>query len=302
MSIRSSNLIQVLTVYLLLTAVANSRAADALGGNGEYEETILIIWQSDDDVRPYLQSLIDKGAASDIVSIAGHHVLLHEAFSKNSPRGAYINHYGIYLAVIRAAEFALSHPSDEAILKVIFMFHQTTRAAVSAINTALHALEPDVLDIRAQAAGKNLWVNQVVLLSCESAADKAAPSPAPPVMDTWITQAKRMRSKAIKAFTIRRVTDGGEYVPVVVTFSNNVETGSVVLDPFGVRFYTLHGRFTADGSWDYDRDANGQEDKTKDPSRGTIYSDTGQPGGARTEEVPENGHVNFLPFTRADIR
>lgn len=263
---------------------------------------VVIIWQRDEKVRSVLQRLIDLGADSGVISVAGHFVRLHEMFSLNNPKGAYLDRFGIAMAITNTAEDALARAKRKAEMNVIFIFHQTSRAAVNAIRGALRQLLPDLLDSMAAKAGKDLWVKQVSLLSCESAADKVVAPPLPPVMRPWVAQAVEMRTMALQAFSIRKVSGPGEFIPVVVTFSTgNVETGGVVLNPFAVEFRSLRGHFNPDGTWDYDLDANGQPDETQDPSGGTVYTDTGQPGGAATQPLNPGQVIGLMPFTPADI-
>jgi hypothetical protein len=166
-----------------------------------------------------------------------------------------------------------------AMMHVMFIFHQTSLPAVKSIMGALALLTPDALDDLARSLGKDLHVEQVVLLSCESGVDKVVPLPVPPELDRWVRQAGDMRAACFRAFTIKRVHGAGQLFPTVVTFSTgNAVTGGVVLDPWNSRFVALHGHFDANGDWEYDRNPDGSANKSTDESAGTVYADS--PGSA----------------------
>jgi len=263
---------------------------------------VVIIWQYDPKVKAILQPLIDKGADSGVVNIAGHHVRLFQTINQFFPRGIYVDRHLMLDAIISTASHALSENVRLAEMRVIFMFHQTNKSTVDAIMAALDMLGADILDSMAQAAQKDLKVRDCILLSCESASDKTAPNPVPDKMKKWVNQARDMRTKAIKAFTVKKVSGPGEYYPQIVTFSTgNPETGGVVLNPWKTAFIRLNGHFTPGGGWEYDTDANGQPDKTQTPSSGKIYIDTGQPGGSGVQPFPAGQGPSFMPFNPQDI-
>lgn len=252
---------------------------------------IAIIWQYDDGVRNALQPLLALGTDTAITPVKGHHVRLHQMVP-DFPKGANIDAFLILGTILTVAADALQKAERAADMRVIFIFHQTSRETVNGIMRALRMLTPDVLDSLAQQAGKTLTVGNVVLLSCESGTDKAVPNPVPPELVPWVDQAHNMRVAALQAFTV------GQALPLVITFSTgNAVTGAITLNPFAAEFRALRGHFNPDGTWDYDLDANGQPDHTQTPSTGNLYADTGQPGGESTQAIPAGVQVNLMPFT-----
>jgi len=243
----------------------------------------LIVWQKDADVEAILQPLISRGAGGGVVQLGGDHFRLFQMISTGSPKGEWYDRLPIWSAIMSTARHALQTQDRLARMHIIFMFHQTSQAAVKSIMGALKLLTPDALDGLAQSLSKNLHVEQVVLLSCESAADKTAPQPVPPAMVRWVNQARDMRNACFEAFTIRHINGGIQFTPVVATFSTgNIETGGVVLNPWSAKFISLRGHFDANGDWDYDLDANGNPDKTQTDSGGTLFADTVQGSATQT--------------------
>lgn len=234
----------------------------------------VIIWQNDPEIEQIFKPLIDRGAAAGI-STANGYVRLFRMLSAGSPKGESYDALPIFSAIFSTADHALQNSERRADLVVMFVFHQTSRAAVRSIMGALKLLTPDALDGLAASYSKDLSVSPVVLLSCESGCDKAVTPPVPPLLQPWVNQARDMRSACFEAFRIRRVSGPGEFVPQVVTFSTgNAETGGITLDPWRAQFMSLNGHFTADGGWDYNTDASGQPDHTKTPTGGTVHVDT----------------------------
>jgi len=232
----------------------------------------VVIWQNDSEVETILKPLLDLGAG--LIAVGGDHVRLFRMLSEGSPKGEWYDRLPIWSAIMDTARHALTHGGRLAEMRVEFIFHQTSQAAVRSIMGALQLLTPDALDGLAQSFGKDLHVRDVVLFSCESATDKTAPVPTPAALLPWVNQARAMRQACFKAFSIRRVNGGGEFQPDVITFSTgNAVTGGIVLDPWNASFVSLRGHFNANGGWDYELDANGQPDKTATPTNGTVYYD-----------------------------
>lgn len=243
----------------------------------------LIIWQSDEKVRPIFQPLIDAGADAGVIESGGNHWRTFEMPSWSYPRGLSINPVLIFNIIVQTAAHALQVAERAAEMQVMFVFHQTSSKAVRGIMGALQMLAPDVLDALAASNNKDLIVPQVVLLSCESGMDKTTPNPVPPGWQKWVDQARNMREACFQAFTIRSPTSNADYPPRVITFSTgDPETGGVGLHPWQARFFALHGSFAADGNWDYDLDANGDPDHSMDPSGGTVFADLPPGAGAAT--------------------
>jgi len=256
----------------------------------------VVIWQNDPEVETILKPLLDRGAGGGLIALGGDHVRLFKMLAAGSPKGEWYDRLPIWSAIVSTAQHALDHAERLAEMRVEFIFHQTSHAAVSAIMGALKLLTPDALDGLAQAAGQDFSVRDVVLLSCESGTDKTVAAPAPPQFLPWVNQARDMREACFEAFTIRRVNGGGQFVPDVITFSTgNPETGGIVLDPWNAKFVSLRGHFNANGGWDYDLDANGQPDKSATPSGGTVYYDRPNGNTATKTLGPDQSLPPMLP-------
>ena len=247
----------------------------------------VIIWQNDPAVEQILAPVLARNSAAGVSAGGGtHFVRTFKMLSEGSPKGEWYDQLPIFSAIMSTADHALQAADRLAEMTVMFIFHQTSKPAVRSIMGALRLLTPDALDGLAAARNTDLSVPQVVLLSCESAADKVVTAPVPPVLQPWVDQARNMRNACFRGFRIRKVQGPGEYLPVVVTFSTgNAVTGGIVLDPWNAKFISLNGAFTPDGDWEYNTGANGQPDKTQTPSGGMVHGD--KPGATpSTTTVP----------------
>jgi hypothetical protein len=256
----------------------------------------VIIWQDDPEIRPIFKPLMDRGAGSRVLAAGGHHVHLCRMPLRGHPKGAWYDPQKIAYSIMATAVHALKMPAEgPAQMEVMFVFHQTSRAAVHAIMRALGLLVPERLDKLARSHNRDLQVTPVTILSCESGTDKTTPVPVPAGYQPWVDQSANMRDACFTAFRIRGVTTPGEYIPLVVTFSTgNPATGAISINPWGVKFQSLNGYFAADGSWHYNNDANGRPDHTATDTAGNVYSDY-PPGTVPSPPPTPYGPGVFMP-------
>jgi hypothetical protein len=259
----------------------------------------LIIFQADENVSNRLTSH-GLDLSGNVSQMHGFQVMAFEMAVTRSPKGPIFGDaHGIYRAIVKFCDETLAAVHDDVVeVQIVFMFHQTNSTAARNIVNGCRLIEwTRVLQDLADRANKHLKVVNVVLLSCESAADLVVQPPVWRGHRAAVDQAQDMRNAAKAAFRTRMAPpypSQGTYHPTIVTYSTgDVDRGGVVLDPFHVSFTDLDGRFDEHGDWQWNDPDNHDSDGV--PTSGTIHFDN-EETGQTTAQLDSGRQTNLMGF------
>jgi hypothetical protein len=219
----------------------------------------VVIHQIDQKITSVLKPLRDLGPGTQAVP-SGDKVFIQGLNPLVGPKGRMDSQgqFGFRAILAFAHELLSSEASDLVRLQVVFIFHQTSGAAVKGVMDTMRLIrDTGVLPALTGLHGKRLNVEIVNVLSCESAADKAV---SPPHVVTYTT--------------------------------GDPQTGGITLNPFAVSFRELDGHFNPDGSWEYNNPDS--PDPDGEASGGTIHQVHN--GQENTQQLGPGAHINIMGF------
>lgn len=152
----------------------------------------VVIHQIDQEITSVLKPLRDLGPGTQAVP-SGDKVFIQGLNPLVGPKGRMDSQgqFGFRAILAFAHELLSSEASDLARLQVVFIFHQTSGAAVKGVMDTMRLIrDTGVLPALTGLHGKRLKVEIVNVLSCESAADKAVSPPVDPVLQPYVDQAR----------------------------------------------------------------------------------------------------------------
>ncbi|NNF17160.1 MAG: hypothetical protein HKN70_10460, partial [Gammaproteobacteria bacterium] len=166
----------------------------------------LIIFQKDDDVVPLLTAHgLDMTGGMKV--IGGFQTMVSEMTETASAKGPVFGDANeIYTAIVKFTTATLAAVQNDVVeIQIIFMFHQTSGTVARNIINGSRLIEwTHKLQELADDANKHLKVVNVILLSCESAADLTVQPPVRKGLVRAVNQARDMRNAVKSAYKTKQ--------------------------------------------------------------------------------------------------